>query len=461
MAATVKIKGYSDTTTSILIPQVVSLKKFVVNFRRGKTFTDEHGNISDYQGQYGFDWLRDEYIYSSGGPNPLCTNIGSLKKRYKTIKYSITPYGKDYYPAWLSIFPHTKTEKFAHGSTMHRSGVSLDLEIEELETLSNDATKLLFESGDKNLIITPQEINLSSLIIKKETKNLGSGLIRNFYHSEDVINIKSQEEPLTKHTEIKVFAQLGNQKKEVGKLMVYQNNKIPKAEFVAINVIAGTTTAALREDFQFNIARQSFNQALIRAQVKVDTNFNINELPTDDSDVDNFKKKYLGKPRNDLSFGLSNSALESYLKAFTSDLIYLYEKFGKHAPTTGSTGLIEGNTNKKTYLFFTQLDAGGVRGMATSDGYDWGNAYIVYKAGLLNRRTICHEAAHSFSLPHTFESVGPPPHRFKQGYTDNIMDYTWGPTINNNPFNVNDKMFSFFKWQWDILRQDRSLIHTY
>ena len=43
--------------------------------------------------------------------------------------------------------------------------------------------------------------------------------------------------------------------------------------------------------------------------------------------------------------------------------------------------------------------------------------------------------------------------------TDNYMDYinlsTKGDNIHKG------KMFSFFKWQWEIMRRDRSLIFNY
>lgn len=41
------------------------------------------------------------------------------------------------------------------------------------------------------------------------------------------------------------------------------------------------------------------------------------------------------------------------------------------------------------------------------------------------------------------------------------MDYTWRRGGGTNSFNTNDKMNNFFKWQWDIMRKDRSLIFSY
>ncbi|NUG81951.1 hypothetical protein HUN33_18205, partial [Acinetobacter bereziniae] len=48
------------------------LKKFLVHFRRPQ----------DYSGNYGFDWLRDDYIYAnkfiaeaSNAKKPLCVDV--------------------------------------------------------------------------------------------------------------------------------------------------------------------------------------------------------------------------------------------------------------------------------------------------------------------------------------------------------------------------------------------------
>lgn len=448
--------------------QLSLLKKFHVHFRRPH----------DYQGTYGFDWLRDEYIYpivtvtkdNNGNPInapiPLCKNPTVLKNEYKTkdVVSPISPYGKDYYPAWLSIFPHTTTAQFAHGSRMHSNGVTLDLEIEELEALTNDKTEIIFESANKNLVVTPEKIKLSTLISNKQTKNLGSNKTRDYYLAKGVINIKSQNAPLSQHTEIKVFAKLGNQKEEVGKLMVYKNDVIPKAEIVAVNVITGNTQASLRNDYQFLFKNQSFNQALIRAEVKVDTRFDINTLPSSDPDVISFKTKYINASSN-IGTALSSS--------FKKDLISLYEKFGRHSPKTSG---IDTNSNKKTYLFYTTIKAqdnlpngrwsrveGSCSAKINPNNIIWGNAYVVYSTALYKKRTVLHEAAHSFSLPHTFQEGNyAGPHTFYKGLTDNIMDYVnQADPAKRNPFEPNDKMNCFYKWQWKLIRGDRSLIFNY
>ncbi len=458
--------GVSYGTYSPPPPRQI-LKKFLVHFRRP----------SDYDGKYGFDWLRDEYIYPIetvtndnngnpiGAPTPLCKDVNALKTEYRVtdVTNPISPYGKDYFPAWLSIFPHTTTAQFAHGSTMHKNGVDLDLEIEELEALSSDATELIFESSNSFLTVSPQKINLSSLLGNKQTKQLGSGATRDYYLHSKKINIKCSRGALTNHEEIKVFAKLKNQKVEVGKLMVFKNDVIPKAEIVVVNVITGSGSANLRSDYQYLFKNQSFNQALIRAEVTVDTSFDLLALKHN-SDVSSFLTNM-----NNMSSG---QILDS--------LVEFYEKYGDHRPTSnsGQINYATATGTTRTYLFYTELTAGNVLGMCSLDAnLNWGNSYVIYQSGLLDDHTIVHEGGHSYGLPHVFqEGSFAGPHTFYHGYTDNYMDYKWqagniiikivkGKKVkrlgSSGPNVYKGKMFSFFKWQWKILRNDRSLIFNY
>ena len=88
---------------------------------------------------------------------------------------------------------------------------------------------------------------------------------------------------------------------------------------------------------------------------------------------------------------------------------------------------------------------------------------MIYSTALSKKRTVLHEGAHSFSLTHVFqEGKYNSPFVFYKGYTDNIMDYVnQAGTSNRNPFEANDKINNFYKWQWEIMRKDRSLILTY
>ncbi|MBS0026511.1 hypothetical protein ACTJJ0_02845 [Chitinophaga sp. 22321] len=442
------------------------LKKFLVHFRRP----------AGYMGEYGFDWIRDEYIHAlyfierdnnshaCMSTLPLASDVAAVKATYlKDVKNPVKPYGKDYYPAWLSIFPHTNSRQFKHGSDMNKNGAQLDLELEEIEEVVSDGTTLIFESKNPHLKITPQEINIAALMGSgKQTRFLPNGVKVKYYTLKGAVNVVNKDAPLQNHEEIKVFAKLGDKKEEVGKLMVYLNNVIPKMELALVKVShQGSSITTIDQqhvkDFEYQFKRNSFNQALIRAELKTDTSFDISTLPLIDKDVtsclDNlYSVKKVFDPHQ-----------------YLQDVIRLYEKYGEHKPTGGS---IDGDANKRTYIFLSDIGAGNLYGTTSGQGdlaneFEWGNAYMIFQKGLGDRATLLHEAGHSLGLQHTFSAGDPlsglpaPPYTFFQGHTDNIMDYTWQTNGNRNPFVAKDNLRSFFKFQWDIMRKDRSLILNY
>ena len=443
------------------------LQKFMLHFRRP----------SSYKGEYGFDWLRDEYIYpietvewSNDGrreinqPKELCLNPEALKIEYKetNVKNPISPYGEDYYPAWLAIFPSIEGGKLAYEFNMHSNGVDLDIEIEELESLEKNGTEILFECSNANIVITPPKLNLDDLLGAKKTKKLGTSDKRDYYLNSKKVNIKNINEGFANHEEIKVFAELNGKKEEVGKLMLYENSIIPTAKIVVVKVNTGGEDISLRADYKKLFKYQSLNQALVHVDIEEVEEFNIGKLPVN-YDVIQFKKKYI---HADQEIDYSSPA-----ETFKKDLVALYERNHKLKYK------IDGK-NKSTYLFYTSIspvsNRGALPGSSTSIRYKekgmfkiiWGNAFIIYKEGLVFRLTAIHESGHSFSLAHSFNSDSL--HIFYRGYTDNIMDY---PSKKNEKkekdrvkktkirMKQEERLTSFFKWQWDEIRSDRSMVY--
>ncbi len=435
-----------------LTPPVTKiLKKFLVHFARP----------SDYQGEYGFDWLREEYIYpivnvthdNNSVPintaTALSLNPATLRQEYlRDVKNPITPHGSLYYPAWLSIFPSTTTAQFAHGSRIHRQGVSLDLQFDEMETIISDGTEIILECANSAVKITPTSFPIAEVLGGSKKNRVVNGRTINYYKLSKKINVKCEGAALAAHEEIKVFAKLDTQKVEVGKLMLYKNNVIPKAEIVVVNVISDPVQrAALRDDYHFLFKNQSFNQALIRAEVTVDSAFDLRALSSN-ADVSAFLAT-----QNTMGASAVRDTIER-----------LYEKYGKYTAAGG----LDGPTNTRTYMFFTTISAGNTLGICSLKQNVWGNLYVIFDSGLLHDHTIVHECGHSLSLPHVFQQGTLARHSFYHGYTDNYMDYTWQKGaltprgVSSTGANKYDKkMFSFFKWQWDIMRADRSLIFNY
>ncbi|WP_051336214.1 PAAR-like protein [Aquimarina latercula] len=451
-----------DVPTDLPDTENAVLKKFLVNIRRP----------DDYKGEYGFDWLREEYIHpietivydngrnSFSGPLnqqlPICKNVEDLKNEYKTkdVVNPITPYGEEYYPAWLSIFPNVSYNGV--------NEVKLNIEIEEIEPLENDATQIIFESANDSLTVTPSQISLSELLGEKQTRDLGT-TTKIFYVAEKVITIKCEGNPLENHEEIKIYAELDGEKEEVGKLMIYQNDAIALMEIVIVDVSIGTPQNK-STSFIKPLLEHSFSQAMIQPVVMSLTNFDITSLPDDNEEVLDFKNTYLQNS------GIIQGGLE-VIVGFEDAFLSLFNRYGN----TGLTHRINSNLSKKTYIFLTPFqlkhpDTGeDLRGMAYIGDFNnpanpgWGNSVLMTPFGLLDDSNVIHELGHSLSLPHTFEEYFARPFTFYQGFTDNHMDYfnQYHPDPNTiggaNPNKEN--MHSFFKWQWDIMRGDKSLVY--
>ena len=479
------------------------LRKFTIHFRRPDKLKQKKG-APPYRGEYGFDWLRDEYIYPvkkvaydevETPDNPefketyleLCKEPIKLRQEYlKDIEPSgkeFKPHGQDYYPAWLSIFACNVQSSNANpnaGSTMHKDGVYLDLQLDEIDEITDDRTEISFKPSVPCLKITPEKISISEFIKTTREKrilnnNIGQPEIY-FYKLENAVRIICEGDTLKQHEQIKVFAKLGSTEYEVGRLMVYKNNNICKADIFVVNVITdydvnNQVDPKSRPPLEYLYKYQSFNQAMIRAEVRAIENFDLLALEkkTKDSDISLFLKDaknplYIDSEDVPDPEDPTNQETTSGVDAILKRLSALYHKYGKH--TTKGIGLNE-KKHHNSYLFFTTINSKTTFGITyaefTSQNLEWGNVYMIFKYGLIDEHTTVHEAGHSFSLTHTFSYLYSP-HVFQKGYTDNYMDYPFhldkNPTSNkleDMDSEYKDKMYSFFKWQWELMRNDSSI----
>lgn len=455
-----------ETGDGAAIP--TTLLKFAVNFRKPKTFTWRNGVTVNYDGHFGFDWLRDEYVNPmenvlsdlSKNPlntvTPLCSDTAKLKTEYLNGDPSpVKPFGTDYYPAWLSIMPYTTEAEFKHGSSMHKHGVKLSLEIDEIDALSLHDNTIEFQiaSPENNVLsISPSKISLQDVLKdgKKKTVTLdaSAGITRTFWYLEDYVTVKCSGGTLANHTEIKVVAKGSDKQETVGKLMVYANNRIPKAEIVMVRFSYDGANVSLDSQYHSLLKNNSFNQALVRAEIVDDEKFTLNDLDAADADVVAFKAAYPDGNKHNAG-------------NFADDLLKLYQKFGVNNPAPA---------DKRTILFLTDQNAtsGGIaEANVVLNKFVWGNSAVVFGTNLSSDSSFIHEVGHSLSLAHTFSTTATAglnnKHIFYRGYTDNVMDYvtrfdgTAAKGLIANPL----KRKFFFKWQWDIIRTDQSLKDNY
>ena len=497
--------NFPQTSSPIGQASTSCLQRFTIHFRRPAKL--KQNKNAPYKGEYGFDWLRDEYIYPIQKVAydevilkqtidkfvELCIDHKDLKLEYmnEDITNPIKPHCQDYYPAWLSIFASkVKGENADAGSEMHKDGVYLDLQLDEIDTIIPDGTKIIFKPSDPCLKITPKKISIKKFLktsIKKRPINSDTNNKQeiSYYLLENAVKIMCQGGTLKKPGKINVIAKLGQCKSEVGQLMVYENDKIGKANIVVVNVITKDTnnqkvipqTHPSLNDLYNN---QSFNQAMIKVNIKVTENFDLVALynKTKDKDIIDFLNDILDTNYTDSKRTDPNNPLETIYASgdIKRRLIDLYEKYGKNTPKDNKKIHDEGHYN--TYMLFIDVKPtfNGESTFGSADlrkdntKYEWGNIFVIYKKGLTDEHTIVHEAAHTFTLPHTFESFldykkNPTlnnKYRFHRGYTENYMDYAQHVDLSqNNKVGKNKyyrQMYSFFKWQWKLMRDDKKSI---
>ena len=476
------ICDFPKTSSKIGQTSTSCLQKFTIHFRRPDKLKQDQ-NVP-YRGQYGFDWLRDEYIYpmETVGFNlftstpieqkytPLCRteDIPDLKKEYlkdvEPLRKEFKLHDQDYYPAWLSIFAcNVQGDNADAGSDIHKEGVYLDLQLDEIYEIIDDGTEIFFKPSDPCLKITPEKISISEFLKTKREKrildkNIGQPEIY-YYKLENAVKVICQGDTLKEHGQIKVFAKLGATEIEVGRLMVYKNNQIGKAKIVVVNVITDYDNnkkviprSCPTLDSLFNY--QSFNQAMIKVELKKNEDFDLYALRNENPDIEIFLDDM--KNHNYRTNEKPSTEIRNRLCA-------LYEKY-REQDLEGKS--INDKKQLSTYLFFTNLFpmdgvsfVGGVATIGTKEG---GNMVVMFQQDLHKGSSIVHEVAHSFSLCHTFE---PSPEnkktKFHRGYTDNVMDYhEFLKSSDPNDYDSNKykhEMYSFFKWQWEMMRDDLSI----
>lgn len=462
-----------------------NLKKFLVHFRRPST----------YQGEFGFDWLRDQYVYPivtvGGTTKELSLDTNKLKDEYrKNVLNPITPYGNDYYCSWLNLLKNQE--------------VDLDIEVEEIEQLDpTDNTEIIFESSNPDLIeIVPDKLPLKDLISGGLIiKNLGGNDIRNYYSAANLVKIKNKG-LLNQNCQIKVFAELNKKKEEVGKLMAIKNDEESKytiniyviksylvrdavfGESVIDNKINSIGGLSAIEE---HLNKKSLNQASV--QVKLMYNPDTN-LPYDWG----FRRVSLINASKEVRYKdmIDENTME--VKNTGIYMNYINDRFKLMFPSLVS--------KKGIFLYLTSLKDPGAGGAAFTVPLE-NKHCIIFNTNLDHLSSYAHELAHTLGLSHSFPdstltndqeiaetqiklnnertkktnhltnyaayyAANPQkkrevegifdakikyfkerlvvlrknPHKFIQDKTDNIMDY-----------NLSNQL-SLFKWQWEVIRDE-------
>ena len=173
-------------------------RKYLIHFRRP----------DNYEGEFGFDWMRDNY-------KEICNDYEALKKEYYDAekKEKVEIEGQEYFVPWLSMFPNQK-------------GVKLNLEVEKIDD---------YQVRDDDYIELPAKAGVS---FNPDTFKVSE------INQNTMVEVIC-ETPLISDTTIEVLNK--NNKRVVGKLNVFANNEILSLDIKFVKVCKDRHLQLLKE----------------------------------------------------------------------------------------------------------------------------------------------------------------------------------------------------------------------
>ena len=94
------------TTFTLKVPSIGYEKTISLTVNEKPNYLIHFRRPEDYYGEFGFDWMRDDY-------STVCNNYEELKKEYydceKNEKVELG--GKEYFVPWFSMLPKQKDVK--------------------------------------------------------------------------------------------------------------------------------------------------------------------------------------------------------------------------------------------------------------------------------------------------------------------------------------------------------------
>ena len=278
------------------------IRNFTVQFRRPYEIGMPPDN---YNGEYGFDWVRDEYIYpllSIGGKKDTIMDLLGVPRLVHSQLYKVFNHNVDtrinipyrYFPSWLYIFA-TDCKGVYGSEEINREGACLDIEIhqeyveyndgediDEKEALTDNGTVLQFEASNDKIKISTFDNNQNTKIIEEPLSNFinsnrnfmklgyeydkfNNAFDRNryFYKKKNAIKIICSGGMLDKNEHIIVKAiRNGCAPVVVGIIYIAQNKTIHTINIVEIDVKVNGEIIPKSKNHELELRNKFFNQAL-------------------------------------------------------------------------------------------------------------------------------------------------------------------------------------------------------
>jgi|GEM_PF-892650 len=446
----------------VLIDEEPEKVKYVIKFSR----------LPTYDGEFGFDWMRKEYLPKEEGGKGVCIEgLDELKKVYTPFEMDIKnqkgkAYG-NYYSPWVSMFPKHK-EKI--GKPV-RLKLKVDADFIEKDIPSGEIVK--FESSDPNLEIGVEKMVYNTSTGKGETILIPSPTFDEVKGGA-TIQIKCNGK-LTEDTTIDV---LSSDSLTVGRLNVMKNDTEYKLNIKFVKICKERHLKYLKEKFDSKITElddflknNSLNQALIKPKVLEKNYDNIEFINLDDLPDDMFGSGRISinkKGRKELKkrcistnnfkglvifyLGVENvtsKAGDTQTYPLNEQFIYLYLNSVLNRDLAHEVGHALGlqHTFIETSNFLKKLQVNlknYKQQLATTELHKNNPRYnqesVSNKIDILKQRIKKQK-----KKIEDFKSISDKnPYKFKEGQSSNMMDYV-------EDYNA---IMDFQHWQWLVMQRE-------